>query len=243
MLAWAFSCKTPDEVAALVRALGKHRYVHEVDHRIHWMVDRALAPLVPACAAADRDLRERAEADRDLDLSSYDPSLWRAGSADDLAAIFAVFWAGDDAAKAAAARLRALVEDAGLPLPEHAAFEGDAEYPHHPQLLQLAWTLSAVGDLDADRHAGALTAMEEAGEEVDVSATIEQEGPDLGLAELTEGAPNGVLVGDFLVWADGPYAYNDYVFRGASKLAKLPDPPEGLRDLDEDEDDEEETDE
>jgi len=239
MIAWSFSCKTPEEIAALVRALGKHRYVHEVEHRVHWMVDRALAAIVPACADADRELRSRAEADRDLDLSSYDPSLWRVATADEIGAIFGVFWAGDEAAQGAATRLRALVEEAGLPLPEHAAFEGDTEYPTHPQLVQLSWTLLAVGDLDAERHAGAITAMEEAGEEVDVSATLEQEGPDLGLAELTEGAPRGVLVGDFLVWADGPYAYNDYVFRGASKLAKLPDPPEGLRDLDGEDDEEE----
>lgn len=239
MLAWAFSCKTPEEVAALVRALGKHRYVREVDHRVHWMVDRALAPVIPSCADADGALRARAEGDADLDLSSYDPSLWRPASADEIAAILLAFWGGDDAAKDAAARLRGLLDEVSLPLPEHEAFEGDAEYPHHPQLLQLAWTLFAVGELDAERHVGALTAMEEAAEEVDVSQPIEQEGPDLGVAELTRGAPRGVLGKDFLVWADGPYAYNDYVFRGASKLAKLPDPPEGLQDLDSAEEDNE----
>ena len=41
MVAWSFSAKTLDELARALRALGKHRYVQEVDHRIHWMVDEA----------------------------------------------------------------------------------------------------------------------------------------------------------------------------------------------------------
>jgi hypothetical protein len=48
MLAWSFAARTPDEVARLLRALGKHRYVHEVDHRIHWAVDQALAEKISA---------------------------------------------------------------------------------------------------------------------------------------------------------------------------------------------------
>lgn len=242
MLAWAFSCTTPDEVAALIRALGKHRYVHEVDHQVHWMVDRALAPLLPGSALHDQKLRARVASDGDLDLSSYDPSLWRKADADEIGAILQAFWAGDAAAIEAGQRLRALLDEVGLPAPEHDPFEGDAEYPHHPQLIQLAWTCLPVGDLDAERHAGAITAMEEAAEEVDVSAFVEQEGPDIGVEELAAGAEDGELVHEWLIWADGPYAYNDYVFRGASKLAKLPEPPEGLRDLDDedDEDDEEE---
>ncbi|HEU4411083.1 MAG TPA: hypothetical protein VFS43_37870 [Polyangiaceae bacterium] len=74
--------------------------------------------------------------------------------------------------------------------------------------------------------------MLEASEEVDVSAPVEQEGPELGALELLEGAPRGVLLSDFLVWSEPPYAYADYVFRGASKMAKLVDPPQGERDLD-----------
>ena len=45
------------------------------------------------------------------------------------------------------------------------------------------------------------------------------------------GAPNGVLNDDFMVWSDPPYAYADYVFRGAAKAAKLVDPPIGYEDL------------
>ena len=45
MLAWSFAARTPDEIARLLRSLGKHRYVREVDHRLHWSVDHALAEL------------------------------------------------------------------------------------------------------------------------------------------------------------------------------------------------------
>lgn len=232
MIAWAFSCKTADEVGALIQALGKHRYVKETDLRVHWAVDAALADLLPGCMPHVEALQARQNADRDLDLSSYEPTLWRATTAAEVAAMLAVFWTPGEQATQAAANLRRVIEGVGLPLPDHAPFEGDSEYPHHPVLFQLSWTLYPIDELDAERHAGALKALEDASEEIDPGEAVEHEVMDLGVAELTGGAPNGVLTSDFLVWADGPYAYSDYVFRGASKVAKLPDPPEGLRDLD-----------
>ena len=33
MLGWSFDARTAEEVGRLVRVLGKHRYVVEVDHR------------------------------------------------------------------------------------------------------------------------------------------------------------------------------------------------------------------
>jgi hypothetical protein len=231
MLAWAFPCKTPDEVGALLRALGKHRYVRDADLRIHWAVDAALGEREPFAAHA-RAFSARRKAERDLDPSSYDPSLWRTASADDVAAALSAFWEPGDDAREAAARLKMLLQHEGLPIAEHEPFDGDPEYPDHPALILLSWTLLPIEELDAERHAGALKAMADAGEEVDLTAPVEQEGPDIGLVELTRGASNGVLVADWLVWADGPYSYSDYVFRGACKMAKLPDPPEGLRDLD-----------
>ena len=59
----------------------------------------------------------------------------------------------------------------------------------------------------------------------------DREAAILASPELTLGAPNGVLADDFLVWSEGPYAYADYVFRGASKAARLVDPPVGYRDI------------
>jgi hypothetical protein len=225
MLAWAFSCKTAEEVGSLVRALGKHRYVREVDHRIHWMVDAALSDL-PEFAPHAEAFADRRQFDDQLDGSSYEPTLWRSATADDVAAALAGFWSAEPQARARRAALAALVIAEGLDYPQHAPFEGDPETPDHPLLIQLSWTLHPIVDLDAERHAGALAAMEAAGEEVDPSEPIEHEGPDLGVAELCDGAPRGVLVSEFLVWADGPRSYSDYVFRGASKMAKLPDPPE-----------------
>ncbi len=101
----------------------------------------------------------------------------------------------------------------------------------HPELVLLDWELYPVDELDADRHAGALAAMEEAEEAVNASAPIYNEGPVMAAPELCEGAPNGVLADDFLVWSDGPYSYSDYVFRGVAKAAKLVEPPIGYRDL------------
>lgn len=225
MRAWAFSCRTAEEVGGLIRALGKHRYVRESEHRLHWMVDAALSDL-PRFAPHAEAFAARREAESELDASSYDPTLWREASADDVAEALAALWSPEPEAGARRLALAALVTAEGLPWPSHPPFESDPDTPDHPELVQLSWRLHPVVDLDAERHAGALAAMEAAGEEVDVSAPIDQEGPDLGVVELCDGAPRGVLAGEFLVWADGPISYNDYVFRGASKAAKLPDPPE-----------------
>ncbi|MCC6645104.1 MAG: hypothetical protein IT374_05970 [Polyangiaceae bacterium] len=228
MEAWAFSCRTAEEVGALVRALGKHRYLAEVDHRLHWLIDAALSDFAPFDAHAQAFLARRLR-EPELDAASRDPSLWRAASADEVAAALAALWSPEPEAEARRKALLALALAEGLGAPEHAPFEGDVEYPDHPSLVLLSWTLHAVHDLDAERHAGALAAMAEAGEEIDVSARVEHEGPDLGLAELLHGAPRGVLTSELLVWADGPFAYSDYVFRGASRAAKLVDPPEAPR--------------
>lgn len=228
MEAWAFPCRTAEEVGALVRALGKHRYVAEVDHRLHWLVDAALSDRAPFDAHAHAFLQRR-EREPELDATSRDPSLWRAASADEVSEALAAFWSPEPEAEARRAALLALALAEGFAVPEHAPFEGDVEFPDHPPLVLLSWTLHAVHDLDADRHAGALTAMSEAGEEIDVSARVEHEGPDLGLSELLHGAPRGVLVSELLVWADGPFAYSDYVFRGAARAAKLVDPPDPPR--------------
>ena len=72
---------------------------------------------------------------------------------------------------------------------------------------------------------------EESGEEIDPSAPIYQEATVISASELVLGAPNGVLADDFVIWSEGPYPYADYVFRGASKVAKLVEPPVGYRDL------------
>lgn len=230
MLGWSFDARTAEEVARLVRVLGKHRYVQEVDHRLHWTVDAALReiPLFRAHAEAFEARRAR---EPGLELASRDPSLWRSTTADELALVFEAFWTPSEEAGRYAERLLRTLSELGLPPVGHAPFACPEDEPPHPELVLLDWVLLPVDELDPERHKGALDAMEDSGDEAVPGAPIYQEGPVLAAPELTLGAPNGVLVGEFLVWADGPYSYVDYVLRGAAKAAKILDPPVGYRDL------------
>jgi hypothetical protein len=230
MLAWSFSARTADEIERLLRALGKHRYIREVDHRIHWTIDQTLADL-PAFAPHARvfDLRRRNE--KNLEPQSRDPSLWRQATIEEVVIALRSFWVPGAEAERRKKQLRQLLEELGLSNMEHEPFEASADEPPHPELIQLDWVLYPVDELDADRHRGALEAMEEAQEEVDASAPVYQEGPIITIPELCDGAPDGNLSADFLVWSDGPYSYSDYVFRGASKAAKLAEPPVGYKEL------------
>lgn len=230
MLAWSFAARSFEEVARLLRALSKNRYVREVDLRIHWAVDHALRDL-PAFAphAAAFDARRGA----DLDRASRDPSLYRQALMEETIAALEAFWSPESAASDSyRSRLLSALADAGIPAADHAPFASPPDDPPYPELILLDWVYLPVDELDADRHAGALAAMEEAMEEVNASAPVFVEGPVIAAPELCDGAPNGVLREDFLVWSDGPYSYSDYVFRGVSKAAKLVDPPTGYHDFD-----------
>jgi hypothetical protein len=230
MLAWSFAARTPDEVARLLRVLGKHRYVNEVDHRIHWAVDQALADH-PAFAGHAAAFEARRRREPGLDRGSRDPSLWRPAPADEVIAALTTFWTPDAAGEQARERLLGVLLASGISPGDHEPFGAPPDEPPHPELILLDWVLLPVDELDVDRHAGALTALEESGEEINPSAPIYQEGPTLAAPELTRGAQNGLLPEDFLIWSDGPYPYADYVFRGAAKAAKLVDPPVGVRDF------------
>ncbi len=230
MLGWSFSARTADEVGALLRAMGRHRYVREVDHAIHWTVDEALSDRAPfdARAALWRDLRKKQP---DLDIGSRDPALWRYADTEVVIEALSAFWTPGADAERASQRLRQILADAELGLAGHAPFESDPEEPPHPELIRLDWELFPIDELDPERHSGALRALEVAGEEVNVSAPVYQEATCLAYPELALGAPHGVLPADFLVWSDGDYSYIDYVFRGVAKAAKLVDPPLGMRDF------------
>ncbi len=228
MLAWSFSARMLDEVARLLRALGKNRYVSEVDHRIHWSVDAALADL-PAFAEHARAFAQRRAAEPTLDPASRDPSLWRSATVDEVVAALGAFWEPGAAVEARRARLTSLLGDAGVSPATHQPFESDPEEPPFPELVTLDWVLLAVDELDADQHAGALSSLEAHGGEIQTpSDPVYVEGPALSLPELCAGAPHGVLERDVEIWADGPFGYVDYLFRGVSKAAKLVDPPVAL---------------
>lgn len=230
MLAWSFAARTSEEIARLLRALGKHRYVREVDHRLHWTVDHALAEL-PEFAPHAAVFEARRAKERSLEIGSRDPSLWREAKTEDVVAALTAFWTPGEAAARYRRRLLEALSLTGLPAASHAPFDSRPDEPPHPELVLLDWELFPVDELDVDRHAGALAAMEAAEEEVNASAPVYNEGPVLAAPELCDGAPNGVLADDFLVWSDGPYSYSDYVFRGVVKAAKLVDPPVGYQDL------------
>jgi hypothetical protein len=225
MYGWSFAARTLDEVERLLQALGKHRYLRAIDHRLHWSVDAALA----RCGAEPFGSRACHRADRlaRLELGSRDPELWSSATTNEVVAALTTLWSERDARDALAQVLR----DADIPAPAHAPFAADPDDPPHPELVLLDWGLYAVDELDGERHAGALAAMAEAEEEVSASDPPWVEGPTLSQVELC--APlRGVLPSDPVFWADGPYAYCDYVFRGVARAAKLVEPPLGYRDFD-----------
>ena len=232
MLAWSFSARTLDEVAALLRAMGRHRYVRETSHAIHWTVDQALSDRPPFAARAAA-FQARRDREAGLDVTSRDPSLWVYADTEVIIEALAVFWTKGEQAEKAKERLRRIFEESELTLAGHPPFQADPEEPPHPELILLDWEFFPIDELDPERHEGALRALELAGEEVDVSAPSYQEGVCLAWPELANGAPQGVLPTDFVVWSDGAYSYVDYVFRGVAKAARLVDPPVGIRDLDE----------
>lgn len=230
MHAWSFSARMVDEVARLIRALGKNRYVAEVDHRIHWSVDAALDDL-PGFAEHARAFASRREREPELQIDSRDESLWRPATVEEVTTALCAFWTEGPENEVRRERLAEVLADAGFEAPDHEPFEGDPEAPAFPELILLDWVLLAVDELDADQHAGALAALEAHGGEIAApSDPIYVEGPTIGIAELCEGAPRGVLQRDFEVWADGAFGYVDYLFRGVSKAAKLLDPPVPLED-------------
>jgi len=230
MLAWTFSARTLDEVAALLRAMGRHRYVREADHAIHWSVDEALSDRPPFAARAQA-FRERRAREPELDLASRDPSLFAYADTEVIIEALAAFWTPGDDAERAARRLGDLLVRADIELPTHAPFQSNPEEPPHPELIMLDWEFFPVDELDVERHSGALRALELAGEEINVSARVYVESVSIAHPELAHGAPHGVLPTDFLVWSDGDYSYVDYIFRGVAKAARLVDPPVGIRDL------------
>lgn len=234
MLAWSFAARTAEEVASLLRALGRHRYLREASYALHWSVDEALAsvPLFgPMFAPAASAFRARRAEEPELDPGSRDPSLWRQVTLDELLAVLTAFWSPGEPAALARARLREVLQGAELPLGDHAPFAADPEEVPHPELVLIDWELLAIDALDSERHAGALAALEAAGEEVDVSAPVYAEPNAIAYPELALAAPNGVLASDFWVWCDGDYSYVDYVFRGVARAAKLVEAPVGPRDV------------
>lgn len=230
MLGWSFSARSLDETARLVRALSKNRYVSEIDFKLHWAVDFALADLASFGPFA-KAFEERRARDKQLEIQSRDPSLWRSVMLEDVVRVLEAFWTEGPARQRYVQRLKQALAQTGLPPASHEPFQSNPDDLPHPELVMLDWVYLPVDELDTERHAGALSAMEEAMEEVNPSAPVYVEGPVIAAPELCEGMKDGALCEDFFVWSDGPYSYSDYVFRGVSKAAKLPEPPLGYNDF------------
>lgn len=226
MLAWSFAARLIDEVARLLRCMGKHRYLVETDHRIHFTVDRALRDLPAFKTHAEAFDKLLAQAP-DLDPRSRDPRLHRSATVEDVIGALTAFWAPGDEAIGRREGLVGIFQELDLPIAEHDPFQSDAESPPFPELILLDWVLLPIDQLDPERHAGVLSALEGSTDEVHPSEPIFQEGPAFSIVELCDGAPMGILDDDLFIWSDGPYEYADYVFRGVSKAAKLPEPPRG----------------
>jgi hypothetical protein len=229
MFGWSFAARTVDELARLLRALGKHRYLMDTDLRLHWSVDAALADRESFFEHAMAFNQRRAE-QPELELGSRDPALWRPASVDQVIEALGCFW-DPELGPDAGLRLQAALRTEGVAAADHEPFGSDADEVPHPELVLLDWVLLPVDQLDTERHAGALRAMEVAEEEVNPSEPIYVEGPTIAEPELLAGAPRGVLPDDLVWWADGAYSYCDYVFRGVARSAKLLDPPEGYNDI------------
>src|SRR5439155_21810119 len=144
-----FSARTVAEVAALLRAMGRHRYVREADHRLHWSVDEALSDRAPFDARAAR-FREKRAKEPDIDPGSRDPSLWTYADTEVVIDALSAFWAPDERAGRAQGKLAEALAGAEIELAVHAPFQSNSEDPPHPELVLLDWEFYPIDELDPE---------------------------------------------------------------------------------------------
>ncbi|MFO0611287.1 MAG: hypothetical protein U0414_01775 [Polyangiaceae bacterium] len=220
MIAWSFAAHMVDEVARLLRALGKHRYIKEVDHRVHFVVDLVLEDL-PAFKPHAAKFKQRVAKEKDLELKSRDPSLWRPATTDDVIAILTAFWGSGEEVDARVDRLAEVLEEYGFELPDHEPWESDPDEPPFPELLTLDWVLLPVDELDADHRQRARSRRSPSRTTPRTRPRrSHQEGPTLQRGRAATAHPTECR-GLRLVGGASPARAADYVLRGASKAAKL----------------------
>jgi hypothetical protein len=233
MIAIDLGARNVGEVLRLVHALGSHRYVAGRLHMVHAF---AIAAAGDDAGAALADARAWAVAtmarDRDgLDLASRDERLWRRCSDAEVGALFEAYWAPGRVSRAARAALSTLLDRHGLPPADDTPFDETAEERMHPLAVDAGWELLALGELDPERHKGAIAAF---GDPIAfASALFEEEAaipPAPHLYELSAVGPvallrgvddTGALTEPFVLWAEGNETYVDYVLRGVRRAAKL----------------------
>jgi hypothetical protein len=239
MIAWPLPARTPEEIGRLLRALGSHRYVAGRLLLVHAFVFDAVSganganggdggegdPLREGGAWA-RDVLASAE----IDPGSRDERLWRRSTEREVAALLGVLWNDDEAAETARVSLAARLRAIDAPISDGPLFDEAAEDDIFPVLIDAGWELLRLGELDQEKHRGAIEAFgdplsfdcarfdeESAGE----GAAPLQELPALGPAELLRGAAYGILRAPLVLWTHGNEKYQDYVLRGVMRAAKL----------------------
>jgi hypothetical protein len=225
-----------DEALRLLRALGSHRYVAGRLHLVHVFAiaslpDDAGGTLGPAREWARATMEQRASPARELELGSRDERLWRRCSDAEVVAVVEAFWSPGPRSRTARRELGALLDRHGLDPGAHDAFDEGAEASIHPLAVDAGWELLRLGELDPERHKGAIAAFGDpsafaaaSGAERAVSPAPSYlcELPALGPVELLRAADDeGALARPFIVWAQGEGTYLDYVLRGIARAAKL----------------------
>jgi len=217
--------RTADEACRVIKALGAHRYVAGRLLAVH-----ALA-LEGAGAGEASAWAETVLADRAIDPASRDERLVRACTEADVAAVVARYWGAGDASERAREALAERLDDLGLEVPDPEPFDETREDEVFPALIDAGWEALRLGELDPERHKGAIAAY---GEFIAFeSARFEEqesmppkahlyELPLFGPRELLEGTRDGELLHPFVVYLDGDETYLDYVMRGVIRAAKLP---------------------
>ncbi len=216
--------QTADDVARLVRALGKHRYVAGRAIYIH-----ALA----ADLGGDSELETWARAtlaDPELDAASRDERLLRRATEEELALVLLAHWGTDPGPRT---RLAERLAELELEVPDSEPFDADAEEDMHPLLVDAGWELIPLSELDPERHKGAIAAFSDPlwfesakfeEENAIPKPAYLQELPALGPVELLRGCPAGELAAELVLWTAGEPTYQDYVLRGVFRAAKLTSP-------------------
>ncbi len=233
MIAIDLGVRRVDQALRLVRALGAHRYVAGRLHLAHAFAVAAIGDDAGGVLAAAREwaLGTLALGGNGLDLGSRDERLWRRCSDAELAAVLDAYWTPGARSGVARGTLRSLLDRHDLAVSPHDAFDEAVEDAIHPLTLDAGWELLGLGELDPERHKGAIASF---GDDLAFeSACFEEETavpslphlyelPAVGATELLHGASDdGTLKQPFILWVQGNETYLDYVFRGICRAARL----------------------
>jgi len=240
MIGEELETKTGDEMVRVVRALGQHRYVAGRLHLVHaFLFEAATESTDEAVTAALAEATAWARGvlvDSTIDRSSKDERLYRTASDAELVAVLTVFWTAGEARERASLRLAERLVEIEVEPPDFTAtpFDEDREEEMFPVLIDAGWELLKLGELDPERHKGAIQAFATVDEEVGFeSARFEEENavppvtplmelPAMGTTELLAAIDeDGNARAELVVWCEGNATYVDYLLRGVRRAAKL----------------------